>query len=124
MLIYEDSYLSSNNNVIDRNSNIVDVIKDLDGDYTQSYSISNTWYSINSHNTVACTIKTKEGNIYEASRELTFGKANSQGSNISIVLKYKNNKNAYEIKTDNANNILESPASIEIEGLIYDLSGN
>ena len=84
------------------------------------YSISNTWYADNSHNTIQCRIFTKSGNVDTAERELIFGKANSQGSNISLVLQYANNKNAYEV-TVNGNSA--SGAAMTVQGLIYDLSG-
>lgn len=84
------------------------------------YSISNTWYADNSHNTIQCKVSTKSGNIYTSERELIFGKANSQGSNISLVLQYTDNKNAYEV-TVNGNSA--SGAAMTVQGLIYDLSG-
>jgi hypothetical protein len=45
--------------------------------YSLDYNISNIWYASNSHNTIACRVTSKNGIIYEASRELFFGKANS-----------------------------------------------
>lgn len=90
--------------------------------YNQNYSILNTWYISNSHNTVSCEIITKQGTTYKAQKELIFGKANSQGSNLSIVLQYENNKNAFEIATDDNNNIIKSDP-LKIKGLAYDLSG-
>lgn len=124
MLVYEDSYLPSDQVVSDKNnSNIITILKD-ENDCSQAYSIKNTWYQTNSHNTVSCTITTLEGNVYEASKELIFGKANSQGSNISVILQYTNNKNAYELCTDNQNNIIANPEVMTVKGLVYDLSGN
>lgn len=93
---------------------------DVQQDSTLEYSISNTWYADNSHNTIQCKVSTKSGNIYTAKRELIFGKANSQGSNISLILQYTDNKNAYEV-TVNGNSA--SGAAMTVQGLIYDLSG-
>ncbi len=90
--------------------------------YNQNYSILNTWYISNAHNTVSCEITTKQGTTYKAQKELIFGKANSQGSNLSIVLQYENNKNAFEIVTDN-NNVIVKSDPLKIKGLAYDLSG-
>lgn len=93
---------------------------DVQQDSILEYSISNTWYAENSHNTIQCKVSTKSGNIYTAEKELIFGKANSQGSNISLILQYANNKNAYEVMV-NGNSA--SGAAMTIQGLIYDLSG-
>ena len=90
--------------------------------YKQNYSILNNWYISNTHNTVSCEVELKNGDTYIASRELFFGKANSQGSNISLIIQYKDNKNAYEIKTNNENYIMEKP-SMTLKALAYDLSG-
>lgn len=96
--------------------------KDVTFDYSLRYSISNTWYAMNSCNIIQCKVLSKTGILYTAQKELTFGKANSQGSNISLILQYVNNQNAYEVKTDNDNKVIgHTPA--EIQALMYDLSG-
>jgi hypothetical protein len=65
--------------------------KDVTFDYSLRYSISNTWYAMNSCNIIQCKVLSKTGILYTAQKELTFGKANSQGSNISLILQYVNN---------------------------------
>lgn len=91
--------------------------------YHLKYSIANVWYASNSHNTIQCKVYSKNGIIYETSRELFFGKANSQGTNFSLVLQYENDKNAYEVQTGNNNNIIAATDQT-VKGLIYDLSGS
>lgn len=94
-----------------------------DRNYDQNYSIQNTWYISNAHNTISCQVTTKQGIIYKTSKDLIFGKANSQGSNLSLVIQFTENKNAYEVTTVDNNNILDRPL-MNLKGLIYDLSGN
>ena len=108
--------LNGNEQTINFNGNDIDV----QGSSILDYSISNTWYVENSHNTIQCKVSTKSGNIYTAEKNLVFGKANSQGSNISLILQYANNKNAYEV-TVNGNSA--SGEAMTVQGLIYDLSG-
>lgn len=108
--------LQENEKIINFSGNSLNVQQDS----ILEYSISNTWYTENSHNTIQCKVSTKSGNIYTAEKELIFGKANSQGSNISLILQYANNKNAYEV-TVNGNSA--SGAAMTVQGLIYDLSG-
>jgi hypothetical protein len=115
--IEEDLIKRSNNSITITYSNI----ENKEG-YELKYSIANTWYASNAYNTIRCNLTSKTGVIYEAIKDLTFGKANSQGSNLSLVLSYTDNKNAYEVKTDSNNQILSRP-QMEIQGLIYDLSG-
>ena len=61
----------------------------------QSYSIKNTWYQANNNNTVRCVVSIN-GVIYEAVEEMKFGKAGSQGTNITLVLDFMYGKNAIE----------------------------
>ena len=127
MLSYSSSELKdSNQDNIDQDNLTQNVfIRKLTtpiNDYKQNYSILNNWYISNTHNTVSCEVELKNGDKYIASRELFFGKANSQGSNVSLIIQYKDNKNAYEIKTNNENYIMEKP-SMTLKALAYDLSG-
>lgn len=104
------------------NELIITKTSEVNNNFNQNYSILNTWYISNAHNKVVCEVNTKTGPTYKASKELIFGKANSQGSNLSIIIQYDNNKNAYEIFTDNNNNVNSAPSML-MKGLIYDLSG-
>lgn len=121
MLHWQDSDWNSNNSTtVD---NFTTITLNNPTKYYLQYSISNSWYAENAHNTIQCKLISKTGIIYETSKELIFGKANSQGSNFSLVLQYEGTKNAYEVATDNSNTINVEPTDQKIKGLIYDLSG-
>lgn len=87
------------------------------------YNISDVWYPNISENTLSCSIILKNGLSYKASKELIFGKANSQGSNFNLVIEYKDsNKSAYEVTTNENGSIIKFEEAVLI-GRLYDLNG-
>jgi hypothetical protein len=66
---------------------------------------------------------TNDGLLYNYSKELVFGKANSQGSNLRLDLEYMNGKNACEVITD-SDNLIRGMNEIKIKGSVHDLQGN
>lgn len=124
MLQYKGSDLNKTDAELEalENNTFIREIFAGEGNYNQSYSISNNWYISNSHNIVSCEVQTKTGQIYKATKELIFGKANSQGSNLSLIIQYKDNKNAYEVISDDEGNI-QKRKSVILKSLAYDLSG-
>lgn len=75
--------------------------KDGQIDNYQSYAIKNTWYQANNNNIVRC-VASINGVIYEAIEEMKFGKAGSQGTNITLVLDFMYGKNAIEYDPEKA----------------------
>lgn len=95
------------------------VIKRYPDDYGainpyQTYSLKNTWYQANNNNVIRCLLS-MNGVVYEAVSELKFGKAGSQGTNITVVLDFMHGKNAYEIDNDKED--------FFIEAIMYDMAG-
>jgi hypothetical protein len=97
MLTYSDSYwedgTSGEPDKINSTRTIKRKITAENINFIQNYSIKNNWNSSNSFNTVRCKV-TADGNIYEATLDLQFGKAGTSGTNITLVLSYEDNKNA------------------------------
>lgn len=120
MLSYKEDFLRGEGIVINGNT-ITKTFTEIDNP-SISYYISDVWYYSKSHNTISCKIMTNDGLSYSYSKELAFGKANSQGSNSRLDLEYMNGKNACEIVTDEDNNIL-SMIETKIKGSIHNLSG-
>ncbi|MGN1342658.1 MAG: hypothetical protein ACI4VL_05480 [Bacilli bacterium] len=119
MLSYSEDYFD-NSSKKDENG-IITVVREpgeeLTADFfVQNYSIKNYWHSVNATNTVSCTIEIN-GNIYETSFDLSFGKAGTSGTNLTLVLNYSNNNNAFKI-TENADN------KCTVQASVYDMSGS
>ena len=97
MLTYSDSYwedrTSGEPDKINSTRTIKRKITAENINFIQNYSIKNNWNSSNSFNTVRCKV-TADGNMYEATLDLQFGKAGTSGTNITLVLSYEDNKNA------------------------------
>lgn len=96
------------------------VIKRYPDDYGvinpyQTYSLKNTWYQANNNNVIRCLLS-MNGVVYEAVSELKFGKAGSQGTNITVVLDFMHGKNAYEIDNNSE--------EFYIEAIMYDMAGS
>lgn len=89
---------------------------DIEGNLNtvQGYSIKNMWNKANTNNTIRCLVSIN-GVVYEAIEELKFGKAGSQGTNVTLALEFMYNKNAVEV-----NNLNER---FFVEAIMYDLSG-
>lgn len=88
------------------------------------YTISDIWYPSVTHNTVTCTVQTRNGTEYKASKELIFGKANSQGSNYNLVIQYeRSNQNAYELITNNDNSFSGIQETSTLIARLYDTNG-
>lgn len=79
---------------------------------TQSFAIKNQWAQSNANNTVRVIVNIN-GIDYEASTELKFGKAGTQGTNRTLVLEYSSNENAVIAGGDGA----------IIEAIMYDYDG-
>lgn len=79
---------------------------------TQSFAIKNQWAQSNANNTVRVIVNIN-GTDYEASTELKFGKAGTQGTNRTLVLEYSSNENAVIAGGDGA----------IIEAIMYDYDG-
>lgn len=79
---------------------------------TQSFAIKNQWAQSNANNTVRVIVNIN-GIDYEASTELKFGKAGTQGTNRTLVLEYSSNENAIIAGGDGA----------IIEAIMYDYDG-
>ena len=80
---------------------------------TQSFAIKNQWAQSNANNTVRVIVNIN-GTDYEASTELKFGKAGTQGTNRTLVLEYVSNENA--MIAGNGNSAI-------IEAIMYDYDG-
>ena len=80
---------------------------------TQSFAIKNQWAQSNANNTVRVIVNIN-GIDYEASTELKFGKAGTQGTNRTLVLEYASNENA--MIAGNGNSAI-------IEAIMYDYDG-
>lgn len=118
MLSYSQDYFEGSSKT---DGDIITVIREKQDEtneliFTQSYSIKNYWHSSNSINAVNCIVE-MNGNIYEISLNLNFGKAGTSGTNLTLVLDYANNNNAFRISSWNQNNICTIQASV------YDMSG-
>lgn len=86
--------------------------KENDMILTQSFAIKNQWAQSNANNTVRVIVNIN-GTDYEASTELKFGKAGTQGTNRTLVLEYSSNENAIIAGQDGA----------IIEAIMYDYDG-
>lgn len=86
--------------------------KENDMVLTQSFAIKNQWAQSNANNTVRVIVNIN-GIDYEASTELKFGKAGTQGTNRTLVLEYSSNENAIIAGQDGA----------IIEAIMYDYDG-
>ena len=87
--------------------------KENDMILTQSFAIKNQWAQSNANNTVRVIVNIN-GTDYEASTELKFGKAGTQGTNRTLVLEYASNENAMIAGKGN---------SAIIEAIMYDYDG-
>jgi hypothetical protein len=87
--------------------------KENDMILTQSFAIKNQWAQSNANNTVRVIVNIN-GVDYEASTELKFGKAGTQGTNRTLVLEYAGNENAMIAGKGN---------SAIIEAIMYDYDG-
>lgn len=67
----------------------------------QSYSISSQWTRQKNNNFVICKVSI-DGVEYEATKQLNFGKAGTNGTNLTLVMEFVNNQNALIIN-DNQN---------------------
>lgn len=67
--------------------------------FTQPYSIKNTWIESASNNVVRAAMSIN-GNTYEALDELKFGKGGSNGTNATFLLEFLDNANAMEATED------------------------
>lgn len=83
-------------------------------DVYQPYSIGDQWYNSLSNNTIKCVLSI-DGVEYEALEQLNFGKAGSNGSNLTLVLQFEDNQNALIVGENN---------TVTISAELYDTSGN
>ena len=88
-------------------------------DNYQSYSIKNTWYQANNNNVIRCVVSIN-GVLYEAIEEMKFGKAGSQGTNITLVLDFMYGKNALEYDPEAAE---DTESEIYVQAIMYDMAG-
>lgn len=70
--------------------------KDGDISLEQEYSIANQWTRQMSNNTVICCISIN-GIEYQALEELRFGKAGTNGTNVSFLIEFGDNENALPV---------------------------
>lgn len=116
MLSYSSNYLMGD--VYDDHDPALHIIKyNKNITYEQSYSIKNNWQSSNSWNTVECWV-TADGNIYKTTLDLQFGKAGTSGTNVTLVLDFENNENAFVL-----NDAGKADKDIYVKALMYDTSG-
>ena len=120
MLSYSEDYFNNSSKKEEKNG-IITIVREpgkvLTSDFfIQNYSIKNYWHSVNATNTISCTVEIN-GNIYETSFDLSFGKAGTSGTNLTLVLNYSNNNNAFRI-LENINN------ECTIQASVYDMSGS
>ena len=66
---------------------------------TQDYSINNYWTQSKTNNTVRCIVSIN-GIVHESLEEMQFGKAGTNGSNLTMVLDFAGNKNAIVLGED------------------------
>lgn len=127
MILETDAFYEENNGI---KSNVVTSYKGVDydsvtrkatanqaGDFElvaeQAYSIDNQWSFQNANNTVRCQVSI-DGVIYEAIEELRFGKAGTNGTNITFLIEFANNENAL---------IAEEGATVDVQARLYDATG-
>ena len=82
-------------------------------DITFDYSIKNYWAKKESNNTIRCIVSVN-GTEYSALKELQFGRAGSNGTNLTMVLEFSGNNNALIIGGD----------PIQVEARLYDSNGS
>lgn len=82
-------------------------------DIAFDYSIKNYWAKKESNNTIRCIVSVN-GTEYSALKELQFGRAGSNGTNLTMVLEFSGNNNALVIKGD----------PIQVEARLYDSNGS
>lgn len=82
-------------------------------DITFDYSIKNYWAKKESNNTIRCIVSVN-GTEYSALKELQFGRAGSNGTNLTMVLEFSGNNNALIIDGD----------PIQVEARLYDSNGS
>lgn len=128
MLTYSPEYFSNNSEEIDKNSDYI-IFKRFKDENTntinsiQSYSIKNTWHSANSSNIIKC--KVRADNIdYEAKLELSFGKASSSGTNMTLILQLEDNANSIPYFPKNWADNAGSFQPTKVKALLYDMAGN
>lgn len=127
MLTYKDKYFTFENGESKEDSEngyikITRLLEDAPGNilYTyQSYNIKNNWHQANSNNTVKCEIYA-DGNIYQASLDLNFGKSGTSGTNLTLVLNFENGKNAYVLEEDKE----DENEECYVSATLYDMSGS
>lgn len=65
----------------------------------QSYSISSQWTRQKNNNFIICKVSI-DGVEYEATKQLNFGKAGTNGTNLTLVMEFVDNQNALIINDD------------------------
>lgn len=123
MLITTQEMWESDNGQCDPNEYIsyrgVDYIKvrrePKDGNISleQEYSIANQWTRQMSNNTVICRISIN-GIEYQALEELRFGKAGTNGTNVSFLIEFGDNENALPVCEGN-----QTESSINVYARLY-----
>lgn len=110
LLTDESMYTAENGEVTNRNYSYkgVDYIEvtrePKDGELPsveQAYSIENIWTAQKSNNTVMCRISIN-GVEYEALEQLGFGKAGTNGTNVTFLIEFTGNVNALTAGDDDA----------------------
>ena len=80
----------------------------------QAYSIDNQWDFQKSNNTIRCQVKIGN-NIYDAIEELRFGKAGSNGTDITFLIEFENNQNAL---------LATVGSTVNVRARLYDAKGS
>lgn len=110
-------YLDSNYEIVKYRGIDYLAITKTGKDISQTFSIKNNWLKGNIHNTIRCVARIK-GVQYETSVDLSFGRAGTSGTNMTLVLEFEDGKTALSTMTDPKN-----PDSLKIQALLYDVDG-
>lgn len=82
----------------------------------QAYSISDQWNYEKSNNTIRCIVHIQEVE-HKAIEELRFGKAGTNGTNVTFLIEFENNQNALIVNSGNTKN------KATLRARLYDANG-
>lgn len=103
---------------VDEENNVVKIIRKGNADFTinakQDYRIGKTYSQTYLNNTIKCTIK-KDGIVYSATKDLTFGLMGTNGTDATLTIDFNNNKTALTAG---------EKESLKITARLYDSSHN
>ena len=97
-----------------RDENLVSVLPNAE----QGFSIKNQWTESNYNNTIRCKASIN-GTIYEATKELRFGKSGTSGTNQTFLIECEENKTALTINSKG----VAKPNTLTVNAQLYDIDG-